>query len=521
MASDDKTLEKERNCGFQFTEVDDMIYEKLSKYMGSALTMGNKDDRLAIITLCVSYILLIFPRAAFSPITSNLKDELAWDNADITELLIVKGVSYAIGKVFNGVIIDMMDARYALWVFLTVSMIATFGWSFANSKVQMYPFMFCNMYAQSATWPCMAKMIYSWFDPNAYGQAFSYLSMSSKIGSFCTLLILGSIVSATDWRWTLRVASFAIALSLIFSLVMMRNRPAPPMRADHRKMTSKDEGNGIRALIKVIYKSARFYLCLATLATMTVLAGMESLMPLLLTDVFRPCTDTDTEIDDICDSAFNSGHAAIIAALIPLGLIMSLIFGQIYLEGNHPIKAARACVIFLIAATIIMVIFSIWTTMVETGSEPDPWSWVGFLIIFIFLWGFCIGYPYYIPVSVYTVSVGGTNAATLSTILDLGGFTLLTAFSYSASSLSQMDGVSVTARSTWRFLLWVVTIIAGLSSVAMFWFQNYNLKAMTSQALQNAVDSFLASAMEVENKAQNVTVTAKSNEPKTELVSYQ
>ena len=110
----------------------------------------------------------------------------------------VNGVSYALGKMFNGMIIDSMDARYVLWTFMTLSMAATIGWSFTNSKTAMYPFLFVNMYCQSGTWPSMAKLIYNWFDANAYAQTFSFLSMSSKIGSFCTLLILGSVVSATD-----------------------------------------------------------------------------------------------------------------------------------------------------------------------------------------------------------------------------------------------------------------------------------------------------------------------------------
>jgi sugar phosphate permease len=509
MASEGETPGKKRNCGFQFTEVDDQIYERLSKYMGDPLQRKNT---LAVLTLCVTYVLLIFPRVAFSAISSNLKDDLGFGNNDVSDVLIVQGVSYAIGKVFNGVIIDMVDARYTLWAFLVLSIAASFGWSFAKSKTAMYPFIFVNMYAQAGTWPCMTKMIYTWFDANAYGQVFSFLALSSKFGSFCTLLILGGVVSATDWRWTLRVASSACALGLIYSLVMMRNRPAPPIRKDHRKMTSKDEGRGLVKLIKVIYKSARFWLCLATISTMTVLAGMESLIPLLLTDVFRPCTDTSDDAGDVCDSTFNSGHAAIVAALVPLGLILSLIFGQIYLDGKHPVNAAKASVILLVAATVMLVIFSIWTTMVESGSRPkeDPWNWVGFLMVFIFLYGCCIGYPYYIPVSVYSVNVGGANAATLSTILDLGGFALLTAFSQFGTSLSEMDGVSTTATSTWRYNLYLVTFIGVLSCLAMFGFQNYNLRTMKSKALQEAVDSFLDTVLETEGKSENKAVGTRS-----------
>jgi len=280
---------------------------------------------------------------------------------------------------------------------------------------------------------------------------------------------------------------------------MMRNRPAVPKRPDHRKMTSKDPGNGVFELIKVIYKSARFWLCLAALSTMTILSGMEGFIPLLITDIFRPCLDTDAK-NNICKSTFNSGEAAYVGALVPLGLIVSLIVGQVYLSDAHPTTEAKASVRFLMGATVMMIIFSIWTTMAESGSRPkeNPWNWVGFLMLFIFIYGFCIGYPYYIPPAVYSVKVGGQNSATLNSLLDLGGFSLSTVYVLVGTSLSQMDGVSITAASTWRFNMYVVTIIAALSTMAMFGFQNFNLRAMMSSNLQQSVDSFLNTVEMVE-----------------------
>ena len=71
-------------CGFRFTEIDDEIFEKLSLYMGKALKMDNKEDRNGVLALCITYILLIFPRVAMSAITSNLKDDLGMQNDDIS-----------------------------------------------------------------------------------------------------------------------------------------------------------------------------------------------------------------------------------------------------------------------------------------------------------------------------------------------------------------------------------------------------------------------------------------------------
>lgn len=480
-----------RCCSFKsLPELDDEVVSGMSEYMGSKLKVKeNKEDFHAVLALCGSYVLIIFPRAAFAAIQSNMKDELGFTNNDISTLLVASASSYVLGKAFNGMIVDCLDARYVLFFFMTMSTLASFGWSFMDTKESMYPWIFVNMYCQAGTWPCMAKLIYNWFDANAYNQIFSYLSISSKLGSFFTLLVLGAVVSASDWRWTLRVASFVLALGIVYAVIMMSKRSAPPEREDHRPMTGKDEGRGCGALCKVISKSARFWFSLVAISMMTVLAGMENYMALWLTDVFRPCTDTE---GDMCESLFDSGHAAIISSLLPLGLILSLIYGQMFLVDVDPKKEAKVNLQFLIMATIIAVIFSVWSTMVESGARPKetPWDWIGVLSIFILLFGFFIGYPYYIPIAVYSVKVGGMNSATLSAILDLGGFVVLTLFAYFGTALSESEGVSETAQSTWKYNLYCVVIVAILAVTSMFGFQYYNLKSYKSPALRQSVLSF-------------------------------
>merc|ERR1719397_835676 len=130
-----------------------------------------------------------------------MKDKLGLNNADISALLTVQSFSYGFGKACNGMIVDRVDARYALWFYMTLSMIACFGWSFTTSTTAMYPWLSLNMFALSAMWPCMAKLIYNWFEVNTWSKGFLYLSISSLLGSFLTLLILGFVLSVSDWRW--------------------------------------------------------------------------------------------------------------------------------------------------------------------------------------------------------------------------------------------------------------------------------------------------------------------------------
>jgi len=261
-------------------------------------------------------------------------------------------------------------------------------------------------------------------------------------------------------------------------------------------MTGKEEGRGCRALCKVVHKSARFWLALSTMATMTVMVGMENYIALWLTDVFRPCTDTEGEN---CNSVFESGYASIVSSLLPLGLICSLVYGQVFLRDVHPKKDAKITVRFLACATLLVVVFLVWTTLVETGTRPkdNPENWVGGLAVFILLYGFFVGYPYYIPAAVYAVKIGGANSATLSAILDLGGFILLTVFAYLGTALSEAEGVSETAMSTWRYTFYVVGIMSAIATATMFGFQYFNVKALTNTNLQTIVRQ---STLEISSK---------------------
>jgi len=451
-----------------FKQPSNELVDQLKVYGGDPFSFAQ--HRNEILSICGSYVCIIFPRMTLSAAQSNIKDDLGLGNSGVARLLVLSAVAYATGKAFNGMIVDSMDARYVLYIFMSVSALACFGWSFMDTVETMFPWIFVNMYCQAGTWPSMAKLIYNWFDPNAYSETFIYLSISSKVGSAFSLIVLGAVVSATNWRWTLRVASFVQGLGLVYGVLMMK-KPAPPERNNHRPYTEKEEGKGVIPLCKVIHSSSTFWLALASICMMTIMSGMENYMTLWLTDVFRPCTDTE---GDACSSLFDSGHASIILSLMPVGLVFSLIYG-LYLEKvKDPYKEAKISVMFLAAATCIIVIFSIWTTMVESGSRPkeNPWSWVGGISAFVLLYGFFIGYPYYIPIAVYAVKIGGMNSATLSAFLDLGGFLMVTIIAtFALSSLSEYDGVSQEAMSTWRFNMYLNVLIGLLATIAMFGFQ--------------------------------------------------
>jgi len=441
----------------------------------------HKADKHAIILITVTYVLLIFPRAAFASVSSDMKDRLGLDNGDIASLLMVEVLAYTLGKACNGMIIDSMDSRYSLWFFMIVSMMACFGWSFVSDMSSMYPLMAANMYSQSAMWPSMAKLIYNWIDVDAYSYGFSFLAISARVGSFLTLLVLGFVIWVSDWRWALRAASVAIGLGVVFSVVMMRGRAAPPIREEDQATKKETHKGGCCELWSRIRTDARFWLVLLGTSTMSVMVNITSIMPIWLTDVFRPCTDTET---GNCNSLLESGHASIVSSLVPLGLICSLIYGLFYIKDVSSLKGATKqatiTVIFLIIATLLVVVFASWSTLVESGERPkqDPGNWIGGLAVFFFIFGFLVGYPYYIPPSVYAIKTGEGNAATLTAILDLGGLILGTAFVYFGNSLSEAEGVSETALTTWRYAFYCLTIVAFIATVTMSGYLYHSLNVI-------------------------------------------
>lgn len=476
----------------KYPKLDDELVRNMKLYMGEKLNVKeNKADRHAVLAICGTWLFLTFPRIVFASVTSSLKNDLNLDNADISELLLLQTIAFFLGKLFNGMLADSFDARYVLLVFMTISMFSCFGWSYTNNKYSMFPFIFLNMYCQSGIYPCMVKLVYNWFDANAFKRTLSLLALAKEVGTFLTLLIMGLIVSATGWRWTVFVASSIGGLGIIFALYMMRNLTAPSKREDHRSMTGIEQGRGCRSLCNAIYKSAQFWFCLLVISMMSILKGIENYMALWLTDIFRPCTSTNSSN---CDSVLNSGHAAIVSSLLPLGTIISLIYGQFFLEDVHPKKEAKANVSLLYGITFSTLALAVWTTLVELGTRPkkNPWYWVGPVTVFILLYGFCIGYTYWVPINVYSVKVGGMNAATLNSTIDFVGNAFLSIFIFFGISLSEFEGDSETARSTWRYTFYFMLGAAQFSALTMFGFQYYNLKSLKNTNLLKRVTTFIS-----------------------------
>merc|ERR1711933_345210 len=100
--------------------------------------------------------------------------------------------------------------------------------------------------------------------------------------------------------------------------------------------------------------------------------------------------------------------------MIPLGIVISLIFTQSRLKGASVQKQARATILMCWGAFACAIVFMFWTAIVEGGDvKTKPWDYAGVLMVFLILFGFCIGYPYYIPPAVFALTLGGDHTATL------------------------------------------------------------------------------------------------------------
>jgi len=252
------------------------------------------------------------------------------------------------------------------------------------------------------------------------------------------------------------------------------------MGKDNPPPSEKEEKTGCCYLCSKIYSSARFWLMLIALSTMSVMVGVSSIIPIWLTEVFRPCTDTESEN---CNSILDSGHALMVASLQPLGVFCSLIYGMVYINKFTQKKKAKIMVLFLSTATLIVVACAVWTIALESGERPkdDPGKWVGGIAVFFFIHGFLVGYPYYIPAGVYAVEVGGSNCATLTAILNFGGLVLVGVLAYFGTNLSEAEGVSETAQYTWRYALYLLILIGIVSTVSMSGFEYLSLPAIEEE----------------------------------------
>lgn len=120
------------------------------------------------------------------------------------------------GKLVTGPGADLLGGRRMFLIALALTAVANVGFAFGSSFFLFATFNFFGQFAKAGGWPAMTKLVGSWYPESRYGQVWSVISTSSRVGTIIAGLFLGFLLSLVSWR-----AVFVLSAVLTFAVVVL------------------------------------------------------------------------------------------------------------------------------------------------------------------------------------------------------------------------------------------------------------------------------------------------------------
>lgn len=273
-----------------------------------------------------SYAAAIFSRTAIdAALPAMILDPTnAFTPTDTATLLSTGVMFYSIGKLFGGAAADKLGGATTFSFTMLNSALMAFLISISGNINAMSLFWGMARLGGGSFWPAMNKVTASWWDDEQFGQAWSILTTSSRMGAIIGGLTAGVLLRISSWRMLLRCSSFCCALTGGAMALFLK---AGPIKEE--TPADKQEGSYIVNLLKIC-ATPRVLLTYGTQGMMLPLNELNSLIPLYL----------------VQNASVSTATASSLATAYPLGAILSMLLsGKVFdreLLRPHPFSLPAA-----------------------------------------------------------------------------------------------------------------------------------------------------------------------------------
>ena len=258
-----------------------------------------------------SYAAAIFGRTAIdAALPAMILDPAnGFTPADTATLLSTGVMFYSFGKLFGGAAADKLGGATTFACTMLNSGLMLFLISSTSSINAMSLFWGMARLGGGSFWPAMNKVTASWWDDKQFGQAWSILTTSSRVGAIIGGLSAGVLLRVSNWRMLLRFASVCSVLTGGAMALFLKAGPI-----EQAVPEDKQEGSYIGNLLKICV-TPRVLLTYATQGMMLPLNELNSLIPLFL----------------VQNASVSMATAASLATFYPLGAILSMLLsGKVF-----------------------------------------------------------------------------------------------------------------------------------------------------------------------------------------------
>lgn len=263
-----------------------------------------------------AYAAAIFSRTAIdAALPAMLLDPTnAFTPADTATLLSTGVAFYSVGKLVGGAAADKLGGARTFTLTMLNSAVMQLLISSSSSINAMALFWGISRLGGGSFWPAMNKVAASWWDDDQFGEAWSILTTSSRLGAIFGGLSAGVVLRMASWRTLLRVAGAFLAITGSAMGLFLKAGPI------EEAIPEKQQGSYVGNLLKICV-SPRVLLTYGTQGMMLPLNELNSLIPLFL----------------VQNAFVSTATASSLAAAYPLGAIVSMVLsGKIFDRACAP-----------------------------------------------------------------------------------------------------------------------------------------------------------------------------------------
>ena len=145
--------------------------------------------------------------------------------ADSATMLSTGVAFYSVGKLFGGTACDMFGAKETFTATVLNSGVMLIIVSFSSNMRTMGLWWGISRAGGACYWPAMIKLTSSWWDDSSFGEAWSLLTTSSRLGAIVGGLTASVVLRLSSWRTIMRIASVNLLVMGTVELLFLRTGP--------------------------------------------------------------------------------------------------------------------------------------------------------------------------------------------------------------------------------------------------------------------------------------------------------
>ena len=387
-----------------------------------------------LLTMYVGYAAFMLCRNTLIASSASMIQDptLDLDKESFGQLMSWHSAGAIAGKLVTGPGADLIGGRRMFIIALALTAVANLGFAFCSSFALMAIFNFLGQFFKAGGWPAMTKIVGAWYPPRRYGQVWSIISTSSRVGTIAAGILFGLLLSVISWRQVFVFSAVLTFLVVLLAFFLLKDDPEsaglPPLEQEQDEESRQpkaahrlDRLSLAQACLQ-FSRSGRFWLIGFSIVFLTILMDFINFIPIYLAESL----------------GIEGGRAGMAASAFPSGMFAALLATGFFYDRLSKRQLIWTLGGLLLLSSLCVVVLWNLSSLPLTNSMR-----LNVAMGVIFVMGFSISPAYYVPMSIFAITFGGKHSGFLVSAIDIFGYCGALLFNFFGGSIAQDYGWSV------------------------------------------------------------------------------